>query len=111
VWVKPYATKADFDKWRAYCASKAELGILPISAATSRFDDCMRGEGWIQIPRDAKFTWVRADGTAVPREEVEAAKKECEESARDSPSSPLYGPNIMQCIQSHGYRWIEESAK
>ena len=112
LWVKPGASEDDFYRMRAYCVGQAEIGVLPANAAMPRFVACMQSDGWVQMSkeeaRQPRFTWVRADGTPAPREELEAAKKECQGTSRDDPSSPFYGPNIMLCVQSRGYQLVED---
>lgn len=112
VWVKPGASDADFYRIRAYCVNQAGVGALPSSAAMPRFGACMQSDGWVQMSKEEanqpRFAWLRADGTPAPRAELEAAKKECQASSRDDPSSPFYGPNIMVCVQSKGYRLVED---
>jgi hypothetical protein len=112
VWVKAGATDADFYRIRSYCVNQAGVGALPSSAAMPHFVACMQSDGWVQMSEEEanqpRFTWLRADGTSAPRAELEAAKKECQASSRDDPSSPFYGPNIMQCVQSKGYQLVED---
>ena len=115
LWMKPGATDSDFYRMRAYCVNEAGIGALSTNAATPRFVACMQSDGWVQIPRgktlEPRFTWLRSDGTSASRTELEKARKECQGISRDDPSSPLYGPNILECIQSKGYRLIEEDTK
>jgi len=115
LWVKPGASDSEFYRMRAYCVNEAGIGVLSTSAATPRFVACMQSDGWVQVPKgkalEPRFTWLRSDGTSASRMELEAARKECQGISRDDPSSPLYGPNILECIQSKGYRLVEEKTE
>ena len=115
LWVKPGATDSDFYRVRAYCLNEARSGVLSTSAATPRFVACMQSDGWVQVPKgkalEPRFTWLRSDGTPASRTDLEAARKECQGISREDPSSPLYGPNILECIQTKGYRLVEEDTK
>ena len=115
VWVKPGATDADFYRMRASCFNQAGIGVLPANTATPRFVACMQNDGWVQMSKEEanqpRFTWRRADGTPAPRAELDAARKECQASSPDDPSSAFYGPNIMQCVQSKGYQLVEDKER
>jgi len=115
LWVKPGATDSEFYRMRASCVNAAGIGVLSTNAATPRFVACMQSDGWVQVPKgkalEPRFTWLRSDGTSASRTELEATRKECQGISRDDPSSPLYGPNILECIQSKGYRLVEEDTK
>ena len=112
VWNKPGGTDADFYRMRAFCVNQAKTGALPAKEATARFVACMQSDGWVQVPtaeaKRSNFVWVRDDGTPALGEELDAAKKECKRTSSDEPSSPLYGPNIMLCVQSKGYQLVED---
>jgi hypothetical protein len=107
VWEKPDARDEDFYRQRAYCITQG--------GATAQFVKCMQNDGWEQVPKEKanqrRFTWQRSDGTPALRAEIEVAREQCRASSREDPGSPLYAAAIMQCVQSKGYRLVEESPK
>jgi len=115
VWVKPGASDADFDWIRARCLNESGVGALAPSTARAHFATCMESNGWMRVPaekaNEPRFTWLRSDGTPAPTAELEAAKAECRTASRDDPSSPRYAVNVLQCVQSKGYRLVEEDAQ
>jgi len=112
VWVKPGATDADFDQMRARCLSQAGIADLPPSTAMAHFGACMESDGWMRVPKEKanepRFIWLKSDGTPAPSTELEAAKAECRTSTSDDPNSPRYPVRVLQCMQSKGYRLVEE---
>jgi len=111
-WYKPGAADADFYRMRGYCVNQAGVGVPP---ANAQFVACMQSGGWVQVPK-AKvqvpgFTWLRSDGTPATQKELEAAKKRCQASSPIDPASAVYGEEILECIQSDGYRLVEEKRK
>jgi hypothetical protein len=107
VWEKPDARDEDFYRQRAYCITQG--------GGTAQFIKCMQNDGWEQVPKgkanQRRFTWLRSDGTPALRAEIEVAREQCRASSREDPGSPFYAPDIMQCVQSKGYRLVEESTK